>query len=59
LGKIIIVDHLLRSGQGRPVSQVTEDFLGWACERLAAETIERVWACDGCEQFPPLARQLN
>jgi transposase len=28
---------LLRFVQGRPVSQVTEDFLGWACERLAAE----------------------
>jgi DDE superfamily endonuclease len=27
----------LRFVQGRPVSQVTEDFLGWACERLAAE----------------------
>ena len=23
--------------QGRPVSQVTEDFLSWICERLAAE----------------------
>jgi hypothetical protein len=28
---------LLRFVEGRPVSQVTEDFLGWACERLAAE----------------------
>jgi hypothetical protein len=28
---------MLRFVQGRPVSQVTEDFLGWACERLAAE----------------------
>jgi hypothetical protein len=28
---------LLRFVQGRPVSQVTEDFLGWACEQLAAE----------------------
>jgi DDE superfamily endonuclease len=28
---------LLRFVQGRPVSQVTEDFLAWACERLAAE----------------------
>jgi hypothetical protein len=27
----------LRFVQGRPVSQVTEDFLGWVCERLAAE----------------------
>ena len=25
------------SSTGRPVSQVTEDFLAWACERLAAE----------------------
>ena len=28
---------LLRFVRGRPVSQVTEDFLGWACEQLAAE----------------------
>jgi hypothetical protein len=28
---------LLRFVQGRPVSQVTEDFLAWTCERLAAE----------------------
>lgn len=28
---------LLRFVAGRPVSQVTEDFLAWACERLAAE----------------------
>jgi hypothetical protein len=28
---------LLRFVQGRPVSQVTEDFLAWACARLAAE----------------------
>jgi hypothetical protein len=28
---------LLRFVRGRPVSQVTEDSLGWACERLAAE----------------------
>jgi transposase len=28
---------LLRFVQGRPVSQVTEDFLAWLCERLAAE----------------------
>ena len=28
---------LLRFVQGRPVSQVTEDFLAWACDRLAAE----------------------
>jgi transposase len=28
---------LLRFVQGRPVSQVTEDFLGWACEQLAAQ----------------------
>jgi hypothetical protein len=27
----------LRFVQGRPVSQVTEDFLAWLCERLAAE----------------------
>jgi hypothetical protein len=27
---------LLRFVQGRPVSQVTEDFLGWLCARLAA-----------------------
>jgi hypothetical protein len=27
---------LLRFVQGRPVSQVTEEFLGWLCERLAA-----------------------
>jgi hypothetical protein len=28
---------MLRFVDGRPVSQVTEDFLGWVCERLAAE----------------------
>jgi hypothetical protein len=28
---------MLRFVDGRPVSQVTEDFLSWACERLAAE----------------------
>jgi hypothetical protein len=28
---------MLRFVAGRPVSQVTEDFLGWACERLARE----------------------
>jgi hypothetical protein len=28
---------LLRFVQGRPVSQVTEDFLAWVCDRLAAE----------------------
>jgi hypothetical protein len=28
---------LLRFVAGRPVSQVTEDFLGWVCARLAAE----------------------
>jgi hypothetical protein len=28
---------MLRFVRGRPVSQVTEDFLAWACERLAAE----------------------
>ncbi len=28
---------LLRFVRGRPVSQVTEDFLAWACTRLAAE----------------------
>ena len=28
---------LLRFVEGRPVSQVTEDFLAWACARLAAE----------------------
>jgi hypothetical protein len=28
---------LLRFVEGRPVSQVTEEFLAWACERLAAE----------------------
>lgn len=28
---------LLRFVDGRPVSQVTEDFLAWACKRLAAE----------------------
>jgi hypothetical protein len=126
---------LLRFVQGRPVSQVTEEFLGWLCERLAAEgrkallliwdnaawhnsqrvrawirahnrrakraggvrilvctlptkspwlnriepywvhgkraileadrkltaaeTIERVCAYFGCEQFPPLTQQLN
>ena len=27
---------LLRFVEGRPVSQVTEDFLGWLCGRLAA-----------------------
>jgi hypothetical protein len=28
---------LLRFVEGRPVSQVTEDFLAWVCQRLAAE----------------------
>jgi hypothetical protein len=28
---------LLRFVRGRPVSQVTEDYLAWLCERLAAE----------------------
>jgi hypothetical protein len=28
---------LLRFVAGRPVSQVTEDYLAWVCERLAAE----------------------
>jgi hypothetical protein len=28
---------MLRFVQGRPVSQVTEDFLAWACQRLGAE----------------------
>jgi transposase len=28
---------LLRFVQGRPVSQVTEDYLAWVCQRLAAE----------------------
>jgi hypothetical protein len=28
---------LLRFVAGRPVSQVTEDFLGWVCQRLATE----------------------
>jgi hypothetical protein len=28
---------LLRFVQGRPVSQVTEDFLAWVCGRLRAE----------------------
>ena len=28
---------MVRFVEGRPVSQVTEDFLGWACDRLAAE----------------------
>ncbi|SEI60973.1 hypothetical protein SAMN04244572_01056 [Azotobacter beijerinckii] len=28
---------LLRFVKGRPVSQVTEDFLAWVCERLASE----------------------
>jgi DDE superfamily endonuclease len=28
---------MLRFVEGRPVSQVTEDFLAWACARLAAE----------------------
>ena len=28
---------LLRFVEGRPVSQVTEDYLGWVCERLGAE----------------------
>jgi DDE superfamily endonuclease len=30
-------DMLLRFVEGRPVSQVTEDFLAWLCERFAAE----------------------
>jgi hypothetical protein len=29
---------LLRFVDGRPVSQVTEDFLAWVCDRLAAES---------------------
>jgi hypothetical protein len=29
--------RLLRFVQGRPVRQVTEDFLAWGCQRLAAE----------------------
>jgi DDE superfamily endonuclease len=29
--------RLVRFVQGRPVSQVTEDFLAWVCDRLAAE----------------------
>src|SRR4051812_32576841 len=28
---------LVRFGDGRPVSQVTEDFLGWTCQRLGSE----------------------
>jgi transposase len=28
---------MLRFCEGRPVSAATEDFLGWACDRLAAE----------------------
>src|SRR3954452_10285573 len=28
---------LLRFVQGRPVSQVTEEYLGWVCQRLASE----------------------
>jgi hypothetical protein len=28
---------MLRFVEGRPVSQVTEEFLAWACDRLAAE----------------------
>ena len=30
-------EMLLRFVEGRPVSQVTEDFLGWVCQRLAAD----------------------
>jgi transposase len=30
-------EMLLRFVEGRPVSQVTEDFLAWVCDRLAAE----------------------
>jgi DDE superfamily endonuclease len=30
-------EMLLRFVQGRPVSQVTEDYLAWVCDRLAAE----------------------
>lgn len=30
-------EMLLRFVEGRPVSQVTEDFLAWVCSRLAAE----------------------
>lgn len=29
---------LVRFVAGRPVSQVTEDFLAWVCDRLAAES---------------------
>jgi hypothetical protein len=28
---------MLRFVEGRPVSQVTDEFLAWSCERLAAE----------------------
>ena len=28
---------MVRFVSGRPVSQITEDYLGWVCERLAAE----------------------
>jgi hypothetical protein len=37
---------LLRFVRGRPVSQVTEDFLAWACDRLASEgkrALLRIW----------------
>jgi transposase len=30
-------EMLLRFAEGRPVGQVTEDFLGWLCRRFAAE----------------------
>ncbi len=34
---------LLRFVAGRPVSQVTEDFLAWVCERLKAEGKKALW----------------
>ena len=48
---------LLRFVQGRPVSQVTEDFLAWVCARLltAAALEERVCAAFACPRHDHLA----
>jgi hypothetical protein len=35
--------YSLRFVQGRPVSQVTEEPLGWVCERLMAEGRRALW----------------
>ena len=66
---------LLRFVRGRPVSQVTEDYLAWLCERLAAEgkkaiveperlltaqeTQTRVCDHYQCEQLEPLHQKVE